>query len=274
MGRFLGRAHEKGFRVTTTDIFIKSYRPDFEWLAYCLRFIDKFAMEFRGVTIVVDSPAEVAQLFEMLRPYHFQGQAGYLMVSWHPLPEAPDNWKPDPRFPNSGTLGYVWQQAVTLSWMDFTDADAVLVMGSDQGLTGPISPELLHLEGRPVRVRRPWGDYGARQQIWRPSVEYFIGGAVAFDYLCDPAMYYTREATRGFLSFMRNRFRQTPYEYVLDPRHPQITENGAFGAYLGQIDSHGYVFRFPDQWKSTIDHRWSWGGLTPEIRADLEARLA
>ena len=37
----------------TTDIFIKSYRGDFEWLPGCLHSIQKYATGFRDVVIVV-----------------------------------------------------------------------------------------------------------------------------------------------------------------------------------------------------------------------------
>jgi hypothetical protein len=250
----------------TTDIVIKTCRKDFPWLAYCLRFHAKYATGFRQTVLLVDNDDDYLTVLDM---------TSGMSRSIHVVPPVPTD-KPyviDRRFPNSAGVGYVWQMASKLSWMDFTDADCVLFADSDHTLRGPMSAESLWRDGHPRWVRVPRAEAGGGR-VWLPTVDYFIGAEVPHIYLCDPAMYYTRPATVGFLAFMRERFGQTPWEYVLDSTHPQMTEHGCFGAYLGMINAHGYEFVSPKEHMSPVDQKWSWGGLTPAMVAELEERLA
>mgnify|MGYP003693897861 CR=1 FL=1 len=96
-------------------------------------------------------------------------------------------------------------------------------------------------------MRVPRAEAGGGR-VWLPTVDYFIGAEVPHIYLCDPAMYYTRPATVGFLAFMRKRFGQTPWG--VRPRlyaPPDDWSTGALGPHLGMINAHGYEFVSPKE---------------------------
>lgn len=86
--------------------------------------------------------------------------------------------------------------------------------------------------------------------------------------------YITRDALEGYQKFMFSRFAQNPITYFIDLRHPYKPEEyESFGAYLDEIDNHGYSFYHPDELGNKIwpvKQFWSWGGLNEEIRNKIE----
>jgi hypothetical protein len=68
----------------TCEIFLRSFRPDREWLAYCLRSLQKHARGFSGVTVTV--PEAELDDFLPLESYHTADGAHVLMKRYFNVP--------------------------------------------------------------------------------------------------------------------------------------------------------------------------------------------
>jgi hypothetical protein len=110
-------------RLDKIDIFIKTYVNDFIWLEYLLKSVNKFAQGFRNVIIISDNDGNnIPESILKIMP---------VTVKYVDVP----NKMPDKL---SHLPGYLWQQIIKINWMDYTDADAVLILDSDEMLTSSI----------------------------------------------------------------------------------------------------------------------------------------
>jgi hypothetical protein len=108
-------ANAAGVGTLTVDIFIKSYPPDYDWLRYCLRSIDRFCSGFRKVVVV-----------------------------------SPETFNADPALkipvqvvvaPQQCQDGYLDQQLFKLNAHQFSDADMILHVDSDTIFTVQVTPQ-------------------------------------------------------------------------------------------------------------------------------------
>ncbi len=246
-------------RFKNIDVFIKTYKGDARWLTYCLRSINKFMSGIRHIHIVADS-GDNMDIPNIDGIYYHE----------RPLPNIVASWGNNP-------FGYWWQMGMKLNWIEFTDADAVIILDSDCIINGPLDVGLWFSDGAPAWVSHSW-KYSQIGYIWKPSVDYFMGLETEFSHMCRNGFILTREATLGFHDFMMQEFQQTPLQYVSDVTHPVPPEEyEMFGAYLRYYRRHGY--RFVDSSVARQLHPlpmvqfWSWGGVSEEIEAKIEEFL-
>ncbi len=104
------------------DILVVTYVNDFMWAEYCIKSLKKYARGFRNVILVSDD--EVPESLSSIMPIN--------IVHVKQPSIFPPNLEHRP--------GYVWQQYLKLNWMEYTDADAILVIDSDEMLTKELTP--------------------------------------------------------------------------------------------------------------------------------------
>ena len=143
------------------DTFVKTWRGDEVWLPTLLASIDKFAKGFRRVVIVTDWGHKV-NLPKINLP---------VSVHWH-KPSV----KPVAGVDYFPAYGYWTQQAVKLSWTDYTDADYVFQIDSDSYLKAELKASQLFVDGKPVWHRALWTTRRDDEKAaWQGVVEKVVG---------------------------------------------------------------------------------------------------
>lgn len=259
-------------------IFIRSYRGDLAWLRFTLRALGRFAEGFDGVIVVVpwrDLPRFAAMIWRERRR----------------IPRV--RLRPTRRFPED----YIGQQCTKLHADRFTGPGcAITFLDSESILTAPLSAGELFEDGRPIFICTPYAAFrkyyaeevdpspdgrprGARlsdMMSWQPLSEQWLGEPVSCEFMRRlPITVHARhlaELRRWFRARhgvgLRKKLRR------MKGRH--FSEFNLLGAWLHRYRRDEY--RWLDTERETprpmpIAQYWSWGGLTPEIEAEIEGLL-
>ena len=257
---------------STVDLFIKTWEGDAKWLPYCLLGFDNNAKDFRQLNLLTDKgyrpDISTSNLPVKVIETDFT-EAGYI--------ENPPFWgvtgegeviQKAPRGP-----GYYWQQALKMSWPEFSDADAVAIYDTDTIAWGQFSFLDLTLGGRPYWRTRSYQLENVNS-VWKDCVTSFLGDKVNTNYmprLPFPSRLFTREATIGFAAEIKKRYGKSLIDFFRPSSDgPMLSEYSLFGAYLDKINRHGYLMVDSDIVDTGINlpdlplkHYWSWGGLDP-----------
>lgn len=231
----------------TCDIFIKSYIPDLHWLAYALRSIAKFSNGFRRTVVA-------------LPPDH-----GLNLTQEHvvicPGPES-----------------YLYQQVCKLNADLRTDADFILHFDSDMILTKPVSPEFFFKDGKPIWVITPWGVLSEdEKKAWMHVMVKALREFPPYEFMRKCAVMVPRWLYAEFRAHMEKLHGFSMEAYVMNQPGHEFSEYNCLGFYAWLY--HRDKFYWHD---TTVDgvpkwpfqQRWSWGGLTQEIKNELEIALA
>jgi hypothetical protein len=235
----------------TADIVIRSYYKDFGWLRYCLRSIDRFCSDFNRVLVIVPESCR-----ERIHRSPFDG------VEFRFCPNYADD--------------YLGQQVTKLYADTLSDADYILHVDSDCTFKVPARPADFFCEGRPQLMITP-NKFFHTNLTWQRSTERALGFAVEYDYMRRHPHIYPRWLYGELRAHIRARHRCELADYILAQGPMGFSEFNAIGA----LAHRRYPNKFSwQEWLSRdFDERfcrinWSWGGLTAQIRNELEAILA
>jgi len=224
------------------DIFIRSYRPDFPWLAYCLRSLAKYAKGFGKIHLCV--PVGDLELVPA-----GTNEEVHVVADWRD--------------------GYIQQQNDKLHCDMYCNAPYILCMDSDCILTREITPEDLFINGKPVWLYEdlpdpPWKEIVKESVGWEPEYEFMRRHPFVFD----------RQVLRDFRTFMFHRHQSALNVWLQGrPKH-RFSEFNAFGAWAHKYRHHMYEWRHPSDLEPFVNQEWSWGGLTPEIKSKMDNILS
>ncbi len=239
----------------TCDIFIKTWPPDYPWLEYCIRSIEKFATGFRRTIVIYDLEKDVFAPF-----------LGHSTAVIHPVSAQPD--------------GYLWQQVVKLDADKYTDAPFILYMDSDTIFTRPVTPEnylTVFNGGKVIWMITP---YDKVKTPWQPIVEKFLKRPVAFETMRRHPMVIPRWLLTELRAFCEREHGQPLDQYILSQPHRAFSEFNAIGAFAFQFFHDEFVWVNteeipPEEWPTlTVMQSWSRGGLTDEIKKVYDEILA
>jgi len=254
-----------------SDLFLKTYGADHEWASYCLRSIDKFCRGFRRVVVISPDP---------FTPPAMQ----HVPVEVLTLPEPIQD-------------GYLGQQLYKLAAHQFSDADYICHIDSDCVFVQVVTPETyleLHedkvVENGPngffhsiFTVRPAWlhTPYSTGLTVpWREPTEKFMGEPVEFEFMRRQPFMLPRWAYAELESFCQRTHGCHIGDYIARQPLRAFSEYNAMGAFLYRFHYDKFHWintaEAPEsEWPLlTVDQRWSWGGLTDEVRAHFEQILA
>ena len=245
----------------SVDIFIKTYHTDFQWLVYCLKSIKKFATGFRKIVIVSDNDGHVIPI-----DYLFDT----CEVHYTSLPEK------EPEVVEHG-IGYLWQQAVKLNWVDYTDADAVLIMDSDEMLTVPITPESFKTNGKFSWYFREWKDAGTGI-CWKPPTDFILKLDTNYEAMAITGFILQRETTFALHKFLCNLHEtETIWDIFVKNNTKTASEFNIFGSFIHHFDRNEYNkitnYNRENCINFSIKKAWSWGGISDEEKEKMESIL-
>jgi len=266
---------------STVDLFIKTWENDAKWLPYCLLGFDNYAKDFRQLILLTDKgyrpDISTSNLPVKVIETDFT-EAGYIeSPPFRGITGEGEVVERAPRGP-----GYYWQQALKMSWPEFSDADAVAIYDTDTIAWSEFSFLDLTLDGRPYWRIRSYQPENANS-IWRDCVTSFLGHKVNTNYmprLPFPSRLFTRESTEGFAAQIKKRYGKSLVDFFRPSSDgPTLSEYSLFGAYLDKINRHGYLIVDSDLVDTGIilpdlplKHYWSWGGLDP-LFEDIEQMI-
>ncbi len=233
-----------------TDIYIRTYKGDLEWLKYCLRSIGKFATGFNQVIICIPETQR------------------HLIDSWNLTSEKIITCK------DYGNRDYLGQQVSKLySWRD-TDADFILFMDSDCIFTRPVRPEDYFKDGKPIIYKTDYSKVGDAI-CWKAVTEKFIGFPLQFEYMRQMPLVYRRDTLYNLCA---GSFGENFETMILQQPANQFSEFNLIGAYAEAFEPENYEFIETDlattsRFESNpLIQYWSWGGIDSK-REEIENYL-
>lgn len=235
-----------------TSIFIRSYRGDVPWLNYCLRSIKKYSYGFHEVVIALPIGDESHfDKFDFL---------GYKVV-----------WVE----PNKCT-GYLDQQITKTNADLYCDGDEILFIDSDCVATTVFSPNDFKESGKPVQLIRHWSECGTAI-IWKLITQKALGIEPPFEHMAVMPLIYSRHTLPLLRDYVQSTHFKTLAEYICEQPHSHFSEFNLMGSFAIRFTPQLYDWRIADiqndKYFRGIKQYWSHGGLTDEIRSEIESFL-
>lgn len=233
----------------TTDLFIKTWPGDHEWLKFCLRSIQRFATGFRRVIVVASN--------------------GHV---------PPTGTNETVFYVHEPANGYLWQQVVKMHCDQFSDAEFFVHLDSDTILTRPTAPEDFIVHARkPIWLYTPYTSIDSGDgQTWKEPTAKIMMRPVPHEFMrrhpfCIPAW-----ALREFRAWMWRIHGMSMESYITSQPNREFSEYNALGAYLWFYHHDKVVWQNTDEKMGDVHvhQSYSWGGLNDAIRNNLEAALA
>lgn len=231
----------------TVDLVIKSYPADYPWLAYALRSIHKFATGFNDILV--------------------------LLPKSHPLPltaekvillDVPENYRS--------------QQVAKLNADRHTKADYILHFDSDMIFTKPVTPEFFFKDGKPTWIVTPFDDAAEdEKRAWLHVMVKCLREMPPYEFMRRCAVIAPRWIYAEFREFIQRVHKQPMESYVMNQPGNEFSEYNCLGfyAWLYHRDKFAWHNTATDgvpEWP--FRQFWSYGGLKPAIRNEIEIALA
>lgn len=253
----LAHVRSEAGALERVGLFVKTCARDAERLKFLFASIDKFCEGFSQLVIVSDAGFVPADLPTSLP----------VALAYEVVPAL--DWAPAHR------AGYWHQQGVKMTWFRYTNCDAVVVLDSDVVVTAPMTPATFIEDGAPVMGRARWEDLVGPNAMWKLSADYAVGAPASHAYMLRPGTILTRKASSAFSAYCETHFGVDAMDmFLVDPQGIKMSEFEMFGAYLGQVEDHGYRLTELAGAPQPIKKFQSVLELTAKQRAEIDAIIA
>lgn len=248
-----------------TEVLIRSHWKDFEWLALALRSIAKYFTGFQGVTIVHPN-AEVDRFKPLLDQFD---------VRLHGFDQVEGK-------------GHLHGMAMMASADEFLPSATkyVLTTDSDGIFKMPCTPEHFAFNDKPYWIVRTWESLtDAATKVtsdcaqWRGPTDEQLGFASEVYTMCVNAQMIPVDLLKDYRRHIESHHIKPFLKYMTEGRNefpPNRMDFTALGAYFHKFHRNRFHFfdvmkpPFPGDRKKSY---WSWGGITPAIREEIEGLL-
>ncbi len=233
------------------DIFIRSYYKDFAWLSYCLRSIERHAIGFRKTIVVV--------------PRSSMQRAVRLAITDATEIRECEDYRDD----------YLGQQVTKVQADKYTDADFICHVDSDCVFRRPVHPEEFFCNQRPVVSMTPYHLFPA-EAGWRRLGEKFMCRDVDYDFMRRQPFVYPRWLYGAMRDHAQRLHGKSLADYITSQPARGFSEYNAFGAFAFYFHRDKFEWSERSVWtpdESICRWFWSWGGISPEVREELDALL-
>jgi len=166
-----------------SDLFLRTYRGDYQWLPYLFRSLNRHASGWRKLIVVVPvgQEADFPVLPELDAPEFCEA------VEFATCPVYAND--------------YIGQQITKLRAWELSDADAIGYLDSDMVFTRPFDARALPTSGmgaHPDGVgARPWSEAGEAKDAWYESTRDLLGFEPTHETMCRHPFVYRRETIQG-----------------------------------------------------------------------------
>lgn len=236
----------------TTDIFIRTYENDLEWLKYCLKSIHKYVTGYRNIIICIPEPQKK------------------LLDSWNLTAEKVVTcpvYKED----------YLGQQISKIESYKYTDAEAIVFVDSDCCFNAPVdlSKELFE-NGLPIIYKTLYTSVGDAI-CWKEITEKTVDHELEYEYMRRLPFIFLSKTLKSASLYIKLKHDCELDKYILRQPGRHFSEFNYLGAYAELNEKENYYFRDTEKegyGNMYLKQNWSWGGITPEIKAELEVSVS
>ena len=238
--------------IPSCDLFIRTYRKDFDWLRLCLVSISKFCHGFGSVIVIVprSSRGWLARLPRLDKNVHVEL-----------CPDYPDD--------------YLGQQVTKLFADTFSTADFLCHVDVDCIFQHDVSPSDFIVGDKPIVAFRRFEELG-RHWPWRTPASRFLGWDLEHDYMQQPPFTYPRWLYARVRAHALSVHGMDIARYVLSMQPRGFSEFNVLGGYSWARYQDRFVWVHADDSGDVQPHcrwYWSWGGIDRETRAEIETLL-
>lgn len=232
------------------NIFIRTYKNDLPWLKYCLRSISKYVSGYNKIVICIP-----------------ESQA-HLLNDWNLTQEVVVTC---PVYADD----YLGQQISKLNADKYCESDYVLYVDSDCVFTRPFNCTELLNEDNPTMYKT---DYNKVEDAicWKPITEQALNKKdIQFEYMRRLPLMYRSKTIADLREYMELIHGVPMAQYVTSQPLGAFSEFNALGAFADAFCNDKYEFKNTDEGveENCLIQFWSWGGLTPEIKNQIEEIL-
>jgi hypothetical protein len=123
---------------------------------------------------------------------------------------------------------------------------------------------------KPILLKTRYGNLGGGE-AWRPITEKAMGRQVEWEYMRRLPLMYRRDTLTAF----RNAFIHV-FDSMASMKDRAFSEFNCIGAFIEMYEPDGYFISDTEQWmqEPVAKQFWSWGGITPEIKCEIEQFIA
>lgn len=228
-----------------TDIFIRTYKGDIEWLKYCLRSIDKFATGINNILICIPESQK-----EYLAPF---GLTREKVIT------CPD-------YEND----YIGQQISKLKAFEHSEADRIIFIDSDCVSFTEWSPQSFAVDEKPVILMTDYSQVGDAIR-WKHITASFIGFTPEYEYMRRMPLMYYRSTLENLWAAM-NAEGDFEAKVLAANELSEFNLIGAF-AHLNEPDKYEFIDTNTYLPELRMKQFWSWGGITKDIHEEIENML-
>jgi len=231
--------------MAKTDIFIKTYHKDFHLLEWCLRSINSFARGFNQVIIVSDIGHDVPDI------------CCGIPIKVHYV-DVGDK------------LGYLWQKSIKLSWYEYTDADDVLILDSDEMLTVETTPDSFKDGEKYIWHYKHW--VSAVKPLSNNYISILLGRTTIYSNPLEKGFIFERKTSVLLNNFICQKFNYSSiWDVFISKELFLINEYTIYGCFLGFFGSQYNKIFITDEesiFGDTIRNIRSWSIGTLKYRTN------
>lgn len=229
----------------TTDIFIRTYHKDLEWLGYALASIHKHVTGYRNIIVTI--PVGQGHLLSHL--------TAEKVIEVEDLDD-----------------GYLGQQLTKMEAWKYTDADCVMFWDSDVIAMEPIDVRTEYFkDGKPILYKTRYSSLDGCP--WQGITEKALGLMITCEYMRRMPIMHTKDVLIGCGSYMQRHHGISLQEYMRIQPIRAFSEFNIIGAFAERYWDGSYTIldtEAIDMPPNKVFQGWSWGGITPEVLAKLK----
>jgi hypothetical protein len=237
------------------SLFIRTYYRDLPWLHELFRSIDKFVTGF-DIVVHCDA-ADVGRTLAVLERSRSGREVN--LRSSIPVCEA----------------GYLNQQAQKLMADKYCLGDFITFVDSDCIFTAPTTPEHFMVAGKPQILHTSYATLGGTVP-WKQPTDAILKRDVPHEFMRGMRLTYPREVFERFRQHIAKIHNvQQPIRWLAS--NQRLSEFNVLGAYCW-FHEHDRISWLDTEREplpvNNVRQFWSYSMITPEARAEIEAKLA
>lgn len=247
-----------------TEILIISHAKDFDWLVYTLKCLQKYFTGQQGITVA--HPNKDRAQFVTLKDQFDVRLYGYN--------EVPGK-------------GHIQHMAVMASADTFLPKSTkyMLTTDSDGMMKMPTTPEHYAWNDKPYWITRTWESIdpampGGDNRQWQPVTDEQLGFSSDLFTMALNIQLIPLDLLPHYRAHIEKTHHKAFFDYMLEGRNefpPTRVDFNALGAYFYRFHRDRFHWFDAGAPPYPVDRKqsyWSHGGITPEIRSEIEGFLA
>jgi hypothetical protein len=166
---------------------------------------------------------------------------------------------------------------VKLNWINYTDADAVLVLDSDEMLCRPVT----HASFRDAYGRWRWNfrdwQHAGSANMWKKPTEEVLKFEPTYEAMACAPFILERNTTQKFIDYLKDVHEASSlFDVFFKYDMTLFSEYNAYGSYVYKFDNQSvYYYAINGQIPPAfVIKSWSYGGLSDVDRQRRDALIA